>query len=243
MGFIHLDGSRWAWQASDATTHLLEAGAVVVVSSPEGQVFSPVGGAGEASVLCVSREGPSGQFAEQLFPGVVVAQPGAAVQRRLHVLVDLLLAEKVDTRTMPPATRCLVDAFIWSVAESQLVRSAGDQRIQRALALMQARLNQRGTITRLAKQVGLSRAAFSRRFRSAVGTPPEKYFTWIRMQRAAELLLTTDYTLAAIAAEIGYSSEFAFSRAFRRFAGMPPSLYRREARCSANGGAIRCLAA
>ncbi len=58
------------------------------------------------------------------------------------------------------------------------------------------------------------------------------------MQHAARRLAETNLGLAAIAAEVGYRSEFAFSRAFKRWAGVAPGSYRR-----ARHDAPMCLAA
>jgi AraC-like DNA-binding protein len=49
------------------------------------------------------------------------------------------------------------------------------------------------------------------------------------MTLGARLLLASDYPLSAIAARVGYSSEYAFSKAFRRELGVAPSRYRAEA--------------
>lgn len=44
---------------------------------------------------------------------------------------------------------------------------------------------------------------------------------------AAELLLTTDATVATVAARVGYRSESAFSRSFRAATGTTPARFRR----------------
>ncbi|MFY0539422.1 helix-turn-helix transcriptional regulator [Nannocystis pusilla] len=101
---------------------------------------------------------------------------------------------------------------------------------------MQAKPTERWTVAALAKAAGLSRAAFARRFLAELGAPPLRHLTTIRMQRAARRLAESDDSLAAIAAEVGYDSEFAFSRAFKRHTGEAPAAFRR--RCSAQGAAL-----
>lgn len=83
------------------------------------------------------------------------------------------------------------------------------------------------TVGLLSQIAGLPRAAFTRRFTRAVGQPPMGYVISSRLQRGAQLLRQTDAPLAAIARQIGYSTEFAFSSAFRREYGVPPSRFRR----------------
>jgi transcriptional regulator GlxA family with amidase domain len=118
-----------------------------------------------------------------------------------------------------------------------------DARIVRVLAALSARAAERWTVAALAKVAGLSRAAFARRFLAEVGTPPLRYLAVLRMRHAAELLATTDASLAAVAAEVGYANEFALSRAFRRLVGAPPGVYRRRLRTAGSKEAPRCLAA
>ena len=61
------------------------------------------------------------------------------------------------------------------------------------------------------RQVGLSRAAFARRFAARAGQPPLTYLTRWRIAVAADLLVGTDLTLDAVAARVGYANGFALS--------------------------------
>jgi len=122
-------------------------------------------------------------------------------------------------------------------------RQARDPRIARALDAIAARPSERWTVAKLAKIAGSSRAAFARRFVAEVGTPPLRYVATTRLRLAAEWLVTSDAPLAAVAAEVGYATEFALSRAFRRFVGEPPGVYRRRVRAAVGPAAPHCLAA
>ncbi|WP_330289647.1 AraC family transcriptional regulator [Streptomyces sp. NBC_00576] len=84
------------------------------------------------------------------------------------------------------------------------------------------------TVAGLAAEAGLSRAPFARRFAMLVGQPPLGYLTWWRMATAARLLRMSDAPLRSIAAQVGYTSEFAFVHAFKRTHGAAPGAYRRS---------------
>ncbi len=147
----------------------------------------------------------------------------------------LLLSREQDA----DVAAALVDAFLLVTARSTgAPPAARDPIVARALDLMRSNLAQRLTVAALARRVGLSRAAFCRRFQAALGAPPERTITELRMRRAAELLATTDLGLAAIAAEVGYASEHALGRAFKRWSGIAPGRYR-----SRQSVRTRCLAA
>ena len=113
----------------------------------------------------------------------------------------------------------------------ELVRPASrDERVAQAVELMRDELDERWTVSKLARRVGLSRPAFARRFVADRGVSPLRFLARERMDRAAELLRRTDWTLAEIAERVGYDSQFAFNRAFRRHHRESPGAFRRHTR-------------
>ncbi|MGQ4270939.1 AraC family transcriptional regulator [Nocardiopsis changdeensis] len=82
------------------------------------------------------------------------------------------------------------------------------------------------TVAELGERAGLSRAAFAKRFTALVGMPPLAYVTWWRLTAAGRMLQEDDAPISAIAARVGYSSQFAFANAFKREFGLSPGRYR-----------------
>jgi len=80
---------------------------------------------------------------------------------------------------------------------------------------------------------GVAGATLARRFAHLVGETPLEYLTRWRMDLAAQRLRDTNDTVAAIAAAVGYHSEYSFSRPFTRHRGIAPGRYRRHARTGA----------
>jgi AraC-like DNA-binding protein len=78
----------------------------------------------------------------------------------------------------------------------------------------------------MARAAGLSRAHFSREFRRTFGEPPHTYLLTRRLERAAALLRTTDYSVADICVAVGLQSVGSFTSSFRRAYGMSPTAYR-----------------
>lgn len=104
---------------------------------------------------------------------------------------------------------------------------SADPAVSVALAAMHADPGRAWTVAELAAESRLSRAAFARRFSAVAGRPPLAYLTWWRMTVAARRLRDSTDTVAVIAREAGYASEFAFATAFRRHHGLPPGQFRR----------------
>ena len=105
-----------------------------------------------------------------------------------------------------------------------------DPLVARALALVHEHPQQPWTVAALAAEIGLSRAAFARRFTDRVGEPPLTYLTRWRISLAADLLVGTDRTLEAVAARVGYANAFALSAAFKRVRGISPAQFRAATR-------------
>jgi transcriptional regulator GlxA family with amidase domain len=118
----------------------------------------------------------------------------------------------------------------------------GDPEIARVIETMLSDLARAWTVQELAKSAGMSRSTLARRFVDAVGEAPLQHLARLRMERAANLLETTEDALSRIAPRVGYETEFAFSRAFRRHYGVPPGVFRRRARAASSGDTF-CLAA
>ncbi len=96
----------------------------------------------------------------------------------------------------------------------------------RARDLADARYDQRLTVADMAAAAMLSPAHFSREFRKAFGETPHQYLLTRRLQRASELLRTTDHSVADICMRVGLESVGSFTSSFRRIYGMSPTQYR-----------------
>lgn len=157
-----------------------------------------------------------------------------------------LLALELGGR--PPGSRAavgrLIDVMLIHVMRAWLrmrqndatdgwLHALRDPVVARAMHTIHERPAEPWTIESLAREVSVSRATLARRFAHLVGETPPEYLTRWRMDLAARRLRDTEDTVAAVAAAVGYRSEYSFSRAFTRNRGLAPGRYRRDARARA----------
>ncbi|HET6176130.1 MAG TPA: AraC family transcriptional regulator [Candidatus Sulfotelmatobacter sp.] len=109
---------------------------------------------------------------------------------------------------------------------------ARDPEVGRTLALMHRNPAHPWTIATLAKEAGASRSVLAERFRYYLNETPMAYLTRWRLQLGAQMLASTSYSVAQIAAEVGYESEAAFNRAFKREFEAPPARFRTQSRAA-----------
>lgn len=103
-----------------------------------------------------------------------------------------------------------------------------DATLYQALQIIHQDYDKPLKLEEIAQCVGMSRTSFATRFRDVVGITPMRYITMWRMQKAQELLETTNLTLAFISEKVGYQSEAAFSRAFQREFNQTPGQWHIE---------------
>ncbi|PRX07267.1 UNVERIFIED_ORG: AraC family transcriptional regulator [Martelella mediterranea] len=96
-----------------------------------------------------------------------------------------------------------------------------DKRLGLALDAIHANPERPWTVSALAGVAGMSRTAFSERFRKAVGRAPIDYVVHWRMQ-VADDFIHQGRSVSEVAGLLGYGSQSAFGAAFKRIKGRSP---------------------
>ena len=61
-----------------------------------------------------------------------------------------------------------------------------------------------------------------------MGLPPTRYLERLRVERAKEMIHSSDLPLVQIALAVGFADQSHFTRRFRRWVGCTPARYARE---------------
>lgn len=177
-------------------------------------------------------EGNSAAFVLNALPSFLRVDPAStraeAIARTLSSLQTevsqkqmgaSIIAERLAEILVVEAVR----AYVATVPSGRVgwITALADPRIGKALAMMHSAPAHRWTVPELAAEVGMSRSSFAQRFSASVGTPPLDYLIAWRMVLAQRKLKIGE-PIAAIAEEVGYSSQSAFAHAFKRTTGLTP---------------------
>lgn len=117
-----------------------------------------------------------------------------------------------------------------SIDNAPIELSKEDERFRRKLErIVNARMrNPNLNVDVIASQFGMGRTNFYRKVRELMGMSPNDYLRKCRMERAAELLRSTELNITEVCAQIGVPDAQYFSRVFKAHFGMPPSSYREQ---------------
>jgi AraC-like DNA-binding protein len=199
----------------------------------------PAPGPLDFEFLCGAYRLAHGQSPQYLrvLPDLITVSPDYGRHPEIQALTDLLRADVSGTQPGTGATLpALLDLILVHVLrkwhEQHHAAGAGwpepdDQAIAAALRKIHEDPQRQWTVAGLSEAAELPRTVFTRRFTAMVGQPPIRYLTTWRLGRGARLLRESDAPLAAIARQVGYSTEFAFAGAFRREYGVSPGRFRR----------------
>ncbi len=98
-------------------------------------------------------------------------------------------------------------------------------------------LDQDLSLTTLANKCFYNPSYFSRIFKERYSVPLSEYVMTKRMERARELLITTEFSIATIASMVGFNNKSFFYKTFYKTYKKTPLLFRKEAiECGGFGG-------
>lgn len=95
-----------------------------------------------------------------------------------------------------------------------------------AVRYMNENLENQLTLSQLSEYIGYSTSQFSLIFKTRTGHSPLNYFNMLKIQRACQLLETTDLKINQISSKVGIDDSYYFSRLFRKIVGISPKQYR-----------------
>ena len=107
--------------------------------------------------------------------------------------------------------------------------------MQRINALIKVNLeNENFDTDALCKAMSLSRTQLFRRLKSLIQQAPANYIKIIRLQKAKELLETTDLTVSEVVFRTGFQTLSHFTNIFQKQYGILPSVFRRSNNSATN---------
>ncbi|SFE77638.1 Helix-turn-helix domain-containing protein [Paenibacillus catalpae] len=145
----------------------------------------------------------------------------------LQLLEKLLQASSSPDAMLLLEKKALFYQLINRVLQSERTQQnkASYPLIEEAMAYIHDHFDEPITLHQLADRFGLKPKYFSSLFQRYTGIGPIDYLIQYRINRAYELLMTGQFTVAAVARSVGYQDAYYFSRLFKKHKGTSPGYF------------------
>ncbi|MCI9867186.1 helix-turn-helix transcriptional regulator [Rhizobium skierniewicense] len=180
-----------------------------------------------------------------LAPSVGTSVALSALRRPVEIqdakAVETLASLLVDELSTPTKHAAYAESLVGSIIANLLDLQEGETDDQANARLTQAQMNKlistvntranyRMTVSEMAETVGLSESWFANVFKQTTGKTPLQWQLSRRVGLAQSMLAESDLSVAAIAAQLGFSDQAHLTKTFRQVAGETPAAWRRMRR-------------
>ena len=135
----------------------------------------------------------------------------ACAQKTMHIMLIDKARPASQSQPQPPSSN-----------------TVANDRVRRALLLMEQHLSDPLTVEEIARRLSISTRQFERLFRLSTGMSPTGFYRNLRLRYGLWLLHNTERSITMIALETGFADCAHFSRQFRDLYGVSPSATRRN---------------
>ena len=183
-------------------------------------------------LLCVQL---TGQAASQFLTGLREL-PFLAKGGSCPAAAELMgrLAEEKSSHSR--ARSQLAYALLCELSDADSAAPALPPLVQAAIEDIRANYAGLYGVEELSERLGVSKSHLVRTFTAAIGVPPGRYLTTVRIEAAQRLLLHREYTLDVVASLCGFSGANYLCRVFKKETGQSPAQWRALAGHTAQSG-------
>lgn len=122
---------------------------------------------------------------------------------------------------------CLLEEILLTIAVNR-EKSNGYRTFKESIKYIHSNFTEKIHVPDLAKLEGISNSRYITLFTKEFEKTPSEYILELRLNRARELLLTTDMPICQVGAASGYKDQYFFSKIFKSRMGMSPYEYRKK---------------
>lgn len=148
-------------------------------------------------------------------------------QKAIRLGIFGYLLKPVNERELAELLRSAIKGLKPQIDEGQKNNAVHmPERMQKVIAYINDNLANPITREGICQELFISESYLSRTFTKEMGMPLFDYITECRINKAKELLRSTDLTVTAVCTQVGYNYAAYFTKIFKEKTGMTPNQYR-----------------
>lgn len=176
-------------------------------------------------------EGLLGRFAEA---GNCIFDASPTLLRVVSWLREALLRRNRES-AMPETAPWIRSLFCQMILETSRSLAAGDASqdnlyVCEAVKFLRAHLGERIRVEDLLRFLGFGHTRVHEMFKRSTGLSPNDYLQRLRVETAQELLLGSEQSIGAVAAQVGFDTSQYFAAVFKKYTGQTPTTFRKAQR-------------
>ena len=149
---------------------------------------------------------------------------------RVRIMADWLLSDNKNSlyRNQENTEDNLMQTLLDEVERNLYEHEQQDAFVPKVKGYIAERLAQKITLESLAGAFGMNKYTFLRKYKKHTGITPMEEVRVLRVERARDLIISTDLSLKEIAQSCGMSNEYNLSRVIHKALNVPPGYFRKS---------------
>ncbi|MCM3766127.1 AraC family transcriptional regulator [Neobacillus niacini] len=151
----------------------------------------------------------------------------------IEEMLELVFKEGIDTLPwyLEIATHTFIATLYYMIRFQSIEVSSNPQKskvVEQIKENIQENYKNEISLDHLAKFVGHSKNYICKTFKENTGMTINLYLNKVRIDKAAELLVNTDFDIAEISSDVGYNNIYHFIKTFKKIVGTSPGNFRKS---------------
>ncbi len=158
-----------------------------------------------------------------------VVSPGIndALLNLIRKILDNVRSGAIGYHQIIPGIMLQILGLVHALSTNkELNHDEDEQAIEKAKFFLRENLESTPDMAKLLKELPMSYSKFRKLFKELTGESPNQYHLNLRLDKAKELLNTTNLNVTEVAYNLGFESVFYFSKLFKKKNGVSPKSYR-----------------
>jgi AraC-like DNA-binding protein len=231
---VFIGGGEGIFESAVTTPHMITAGNCFFLFPDVGHRYKPNLNTGWEEYWI----GFNGTYPRDLMSKDFFTPQNPFVEMGLHEPLLILFRRLLETvQTGSPGYHQIISGvaleilgLVFSVSMyREQKEDLANQLVEKAMFILRESLEEPVNVQQMARELPMGYSKFRKEFKRVVGLSPHEYHLMLRLEKAKELLLSTNLNINEIAYQTGFDSVFYFSRLFKKKTGQPPTFYRKQA--------------